>query len=308
MSRPSRTSCISRRFSTRSPGPRGAARRHRVPDAHRVLCEGGPFRNVDVETFAALLRSMGKRDLLTQMATAFSSRGSRERIINHYFVFCRLRVPRGVPPRLERKTLGTMPLQARPRARHVPHFRRSALADRRLRSGAASWISNCRRAPTADLHGGAALVHDRVRDDAQDLPVYGNSSLPRRPSPELAEGRQNFFRLGLGARSLVQAGTDVVLFPWVGDRAMHTIALLLRARGLDVEHDGVGITVMGISEVEVTAHLSAIVSDGPPDPVRLASQVLNKASEKYDGFLDDALLDMEVARRDLDIEKALEAL
>ena len=50
----------------------------------------------------------------------------------------------------------------------------------------------------------------------------------------------------------------------------------------------------------VRDHLQALADAGPADPVALAARVANKATAKYDDWIDDNLLAVDYARRALD--------
>ena len=91
-----------------------------------------------------------------------------------------------------------------------------------------------------------------------------------------------------------------MLFPWAGSRVTETLAAQLTAAGLDASNDGLVITVPKAEPGQVREHLMALVEAGPADPLSVASRVKNKATAKYDDWIEDGLLSADYARRALD--------
>ena len=65
----------------------------------------------------------------------------------------------------------------------------------------------------------------------RSMPVY----LDKTAMTLFSEGVDYFHNLGLGQRAIVELGNAVYLFPWLGDRITHTIAIILRAQGLSAD-------------------------------------------------------------------------
>jgi ATP-dependent Lhr-like helicase len=153
-----------------------------------------------------------------------------------------------------------------------------------------------------DFTGGVAGVHDRVRAEMRS--VLSSDSVPRYLSATaaslLSEARSTYARYRLADRRILPAGADTVLFPWTGSRATATLAAQLSAAGLDASNDGLVITVTKASTGHVRDHLQALTDAGPADPVALAAEIANKATEKYDHWIDDDLLAVDYAGRALD--------
>jgi len=81
--------------------------------------------------------------------------------------------------------------------------------------------------------GGAQTVHDIIRQEMlrvysrRDMPVYLNQEA----KILLEEGFDSFHALGLQELRVLQIGTTIHLLPWLGDRIVNTITVLLRMRG-----------------------------------------------------------------------------
>ncbi len=101
------------------------------------------------------------------------------------------------------------------------------------------------------------------------------------------EGRENFHRYLLHERSLIQAGSRTLFFPWVGDRVMDTLVLWIAGRGLNLTREGVALVFDYTTPEAVETEIRKIVSEDPPDPVALARRALNKIREKFHSWLDE---------------------
>jgi len=110
----------------------------------------------------------------------------------------------------------------------------------------------------------------RTLYERSDQPAFLNATA----RSLLAEARDNYRRLGLRERHLVPFGSSTVVFGWAGDRAQQTLMLQLLSSGLKVEADGLALTVP------------------------------NKAVEKHDWLLPEAVLDRDYASRQIDVEAA----
>jgi ATP-dependent Lhr-like helicase len=147
--------------------------------------------------------------------------------------------------------------------------------------------------------GTGALVHDRVRQEMFN--VYRSGNLPpyldETARDLLVEARANFARLGLGEEWTVEVGKDALLFCWMGDRVLNTITLQLRAHGLRVSHEDLGIVVESCRRSELLDALRLCVAEGPWDVGRLAAGILDKLSEKHDRFLPERLLTADYGTR-----------
>jgi len=116
----------------------------------------------------------------------------------------------------------------------------------------------------------------------------------------LSEARDAYARYQLAEHRILRAGADTVLFPWAGSRVTETLAAQLTIAGLDASNDGLVITVPKAEPGHVRERLTALVEAGPADPLTVASRVENKATAKYDDWIEDGLLSADYARRALD--------
>ncbi|MDT0634112.1 DEAD/DEAH box helicase [Spectribacter hydrogenooxidans] len=275
-----------------------------------ALCENAPFAAVGQDNFVALLRRMGRTGLLSQSADGTLLHGEvGERIVNHYSFFAAFTTPEEFTLAVDGKVIGTLPID-----RPVAEGDYLIFAGRRWRvlrlDMTHKRIDLARagggRAPT--FGGTAGIVHDVVRAEMHDLycgqevPVY----LDAGAQELLAEGRHHFHDLGLDRTAFLDAGEDVFVFPWAGDIALDTLAAMLTESRIRTQREGVYLCARDTTTAAVQEALKRIAARDQPAPVELAANVENKASEKYDEFLDDDLLSVDWASRRLDANAALQ--
>jgi len=283
-----------------------------VADVWRALCNAGPFADIDQQTFSLLLRGLGERDLIQQSSEGTLLLGlAGERIVNHFSFYAAFMTPEEYRLVSQGRTLGTLPIE---------HPLTEGLF---LIFGGRRWrvlsVDQERRVvelvPAAggrppNFGGTGAPVHEKVRREM--LRVYKDSGMPvyldSRAQDLLEEGRHNFYSYQLHQCQVLQHGEDVILFLWTGDRVMNTVAVQLRARGLDVMQDGIALTVSDTKLDQLGEHLKELISHGPADGERLAATVENKWTEKYDRFLWEELLCAEYASKSLDPQGAWNTL
>lgn len=283
----------------------------RADDAWRALCKTGPFTGVGAADFGALLSDLAAQRLLAQTHDGTVLLGDEgERLVNHYDFYTAFVTSDEYRLVVGPRTLGTLPVT-----------RPVAPADLMLFAGRRWRVIEVRereriielepapggRAPS--FSGGGALVDDAVR--RQMLAVYASATdepyLDAGARALLADARGSFRRMGLADTPVLPWGQDVVLFPWIGDRALDTLALMLRREDLgEAVRDGAALMVPRTSAAEVDAALDALLV-APPTGLDLVGEVRNKIVEKHHAFLGEALLDADYASSRLDVDGALAA-
>jgi ATP-dependent Lhr-like helicase len=283
----------------------------RANDAWRALCGQGPFTAVTPEPFAELLRDLASHGLLMQThdgTIVLDSEG--ERLVNRYDFYAAFVTSDEYRLVVGSHTLGTLPISRPLLVGDLLLF--AGQRWRVLEVRDAERVIELERAPggrAPSFSGGPALVDDTVRWRMKQ--VYESSSeeafLDRGARRLLAEGRSAYRRLGLRELSLIPRGQDIVLFPWYGDRALDTLALMLRHEQIgEVARDGVALLVPRATSADVVAALDRIIAH-PPSAAELASEVQNKQVEKHHGVVGEPLLNADYASSRLDIEAALQA-
>jgi ATP-dependent Lhr-like helicase len=278
----------------------------------RLLCATGPFRAVDAPTFMALLRDLGRAELVTQIHTgALGLGGAGERLVNQYDFYAAFTSPEEYRLEAGSRTLGTLPVTM-PITVGLP----IVFAGRRWK---VTEVDEERKviylAPSGggrppSFGGNAAAVHGRVRQEMRA--VYLESDQPAFLDPAaqalLAEARAEFRQMELDARALLRLGDGTLWFPWVGDRVLGTLQLMLRAADLNAATEFGAIRIDGRMPEEVADALRALAAAPPPDPRVLAESVATKHVEKHHLWLSDALLAADYAAGRLDVEAAVDVL
>lgn len=280
-----------------------------APTGYRALCgPGSPFTAVTQAQFASLLRGLGAREVLVQGSDGTLLLGPLgERTVNHYSFYAAFTAAEEYRLFTGGRLLGTMPTDLALYAGALLIF-----AGRRWKVTTVDHPHKIIEAVPAPggrpplFAGGIAGVHDRVRAEMRS--VLTAESVPRYLSETavslLIEARAAYIRYRLGDCGIIQAGPHTLLVPWTGSKAVTTLAAQLCAAGLDAGNDGLIITVVSAAADHVRQHLSALVAEGPADPVTLALSVANKEAAKYDEWIDDDLLAVDYARRALDTDGA----
>jgi ATP-dependent Lhr-like helicase len=285
----------------------------KAAEAWSALCQSGPFANVDQVRFAALLRCMGHRELLQQSSDGTLVLGAKgERIVEHFSFYAVFATPEEFRVEHAGRVLGSMAFDlSLVVGIHI------IFAGRRWRVtavDASAKVVSVEPAPGGRVPrfegGRGGLVHDRIR--LMMRKVYESGDMYAYLNPEaqrlLSEARGAYVRLGLDTGSVVTDGGDAVLFLCRGDRILNTAAVMLMARDLPIDVWGPAITVRKHSTGDVIRSLRAICSDPLPVGQQLAATVKNKQSEKYDWVLDETLLCVDYAGRDLSVNETIDAL
>jgi ATP-dependent helicase Lhr and Lhr-like helicase len=276
------------------------------------LCARGPFHRVDRATFAAVLRDLGRHDLLQQQGDDLLLPGREgERLLSHYSFYASFRTSMDYRLVADGYTLGSLPVD------------RPILPGTFLIFSGARWrvisvdtaqrvieltAAEAGRPPVFPGTGGE--VADEVRRVMHRL--YRSTEIPRYLDATartlLAEGRAAFHAYGHAGHRIFSWGRETVLFPWRGDRIMNTLAVVLTRQGLDVGQDGLAITVGNCSPTQLLDVIRKLATGSAPDPVALAATVKAKVHDKYDRYLSEEILNLAYAARALDVSGAWTSL
>jgi ATP-dependent Lhr-like helicase len=276
-------------------------------EAYGALCGHGPFEDVTEGVFGRLLRSLGARDLVTQQVDGLLLLGQAgERIVNHYSFYAAFATSEEYRLIADGQLLGTLPIGYPISAGTLIIFagRRWRVLTVDARDKTIELTSSSGGRPPA-FFGGVARIDDVVRQ--RMLGLYVTDELPGYLDSQgrelLAEARRNFARYKLDQTRYVAAGRETHLLVWRGDKVVSTLALALSARGFEVSQHAMILTV-GADEAALTEAIRSLAEHEPPEALELARHVENKVVDKWDEVLDDDLLDLACAHRDLDVDGA----
>ena len=279
---------------------------------YQALCGQGPFARVEKPTFVALLRDIGRHDLVRQDSRGWLLPGGQgDRLVNHHSFYAAFHTSQDYRLVTAGRTLGSLPVD------------RPILPGTLLIFNGHRWrvlgVDTAQRiielASSGDgqppvFPGSGGEIADEVRRVMKDL--YRSDVLPRyldrTAQTMLGEGRAAFHRLDLADQAIVGWGHETLLFPWRGDRIMNTLSVTLASHGLHVGQEGVCLAVGGTTPTGLWKLVRRLAAQPPPDPLALADTVRAKTHDKYDRYLSEDLLNVAYAARALDIPAAWAAL
>jgi ATP-dependent Lhr-like helicase len=277
-----------------------------------ILCENAPFSAVGRDNFVSLLRQMGRTDLLTQSQDGTLLHGEvGERIVNHYGFYAAFTSPEEFSLAVEGKIIGTLPID-----RPLAESSYLIFAGRRWRVLRVD--TENKRIDLAQATGGRApefggtpgVVHDVVRAEMFDL--YNGSNTPvyldAQARELFEEGRHHFRELKLPETALLEEGRNTLIFAWAGDIAMDTLSALLTYEGIQTDREGICLTAKETTPAGLQAMLQSMRDRPLPTAYNLAANVKNKATEKYDFFLDEHLLNLDWASTRLATDSAMQLI
>lgn len=278
--------------------------------AYEVLCASGPFRGVDPAVFKEFLRALGRSKAIEQDPRGALMPGAvGERILHHYSFFAAFQTPEEYRVVNRGKTLGTLDVAAgvAPDTYLVFAGRRWHVDDV-LPEEKIVLVSPAGAARIPRFAGGCAEIHQVVRTRMREL--YGDAREPgyldRCAVDLIRQGRSEFLRMGLLEGSIVEDGRDAILFPWLGDRQLFTLWLIMTEHIKHVHVEGVAIVAEDTTTDELNAALATIAGRPTPDPIALADRIPCLALEKHDWLLSRELLARNFAVRRLDVLGAQE--
>lgn len=268
----------------------------RAGSAYKVLCERGPFRHVDRDTFAQLLRCMAGAEVplveMSREGELMLGKGGEQLAYGHefYAVFetpLDYRILHGL------RQLGVLPLDhivapgqtlifggRRWRVKEVDDGARVILVD----------PTNAALPPT--FGGDYGGVHDKVVETMRAL-LAGTKQPPYLDATArsmLADARDAYLELSLDQAAIVQVGRGLYVFPWVGTKRLDTVAVALLASGFEVATEHHRLEIENCAVDGLTGALEEMLGGQIHSPDELSQLVAKPAIAKYDHFLSPELL------------------
>jgi ATP-dependent Lhr-like helicase len=278
-----------------------------------MLCAKGAFSNLSQELFTSLLRSLGAKELIFQDSTGLLLLAPKgEKVTGHYSFYAAFSSQEEFRIVTAGRTLGSMPVT------------RPLVQGSFVIFGGRRWqvLSVSQEDLVIDVQPGAggalptfegstgAIIHDRVREEMRTI-LEGQEAVPfldKTAAALLAEARENYHRLGLEKAWMRQAGSEVHVYLWKGDRINDTLMLMLQARGIVAMNHGIYLEIRSSEEAAVTNVFQEVLYSAPPGPLTIAATVQNKMRQKWDPVLQGDLLDAGYASENLDIPGVVAAL
>lgn len=269
-----------------------------------LLRRSGPFQSVTVEHFKALLSEMGAKNLIFQLPTGELVLGELgERLVNHYSFYAVFETPQEfrIIVREGGRILGTLPIEDL-----VPKDQHLIFGGRRWRvldvdiEGKAIYVASAAGGKPPSFGGKGLSVHSLVRQEMLEIYNEGDYRVESEgimidfldcvARNLFAEGLSSFRELQLERKRLINSGRKVYLLPWMGDKIVNTLTMVLMKDGFRVSNFAGIIEIEDASHSSIFGTLLRFTDEENLSNSDLARLSPNKETEKFDHLLHEDLL------------------
>ena len=281
-----------------------------------LLCNSGPFDRVTIEHFKTLLTDMGEKQLISQLSSGelvLAEQG--EKLVNHYTFYSVFNIPQEfrIIVRQGGRTLGTLPVDSLVMSgQHIVFGgRRWKVLDIEIERKVIYVASTSGGAPPS-FCGEGLSINDLVRQEMLGLyveedyriEVEGRKAdfMDDTARKLFHEGLTTFRDMNLAKRRIVSHGKHVYLVPWMGDRTVNTLTMLMTRAGFTAS------SIAGIVEIRDASHaavfrcLEKSIEDEHVDNTDLATFSEIKKLDKYDHLLPESLLNEGYGAKAFDVD------
>ena len=281
-----------------------------APDAFHILCKDGPFNAIAKGDFIELLKALVSKKLIEQDRTGLLLHGEKgEKMANHYSFYAAFSSEEEYRVVSGSRSLGTIPIQNSLQTGDFILFAGKTWRVNEIDDESKTVMVTFHktgRPPTFNNQGG--YIHTTVRQRMKEL-YLSSIELPFADGVAkqlVKEGRDSFARFDLGLRKIMQKGSSVYLFTWLGDAANEAVAALLRRQGLFPYINGPVIEFFGTGATadDVIACLNRLQKNPMPDIEVLLAESKNLLKEKWDWALSDSLMKKSYASLYLELSEA----
>ena len=264
-----------------------------------ILCEYGPFKQVDQNLFARLLRQIGTPEaaLIEQSRDGTLLLGREgERIVEHYSFYAVFQTHEEYRILFSGRPLGTIPIMhpLAPGMTIIFSGRRWRIKSVHDKDKVIEVEKDATGRPPP-FGGDIGIIDDtivrrmRMILEGEDIPRY----LDREAADLLREGRRTCRRLGLANRRIVdlEDGHHLVA-TWAGTVRTTTLGLVLRSHGFTVGvHDGfLNVEPGHKNKIGLPGILKKLAAEPAPSGKELASIIVPLEREKFHPYLSRDLL------------------
>ncbi|MEI6091064.1 MAG: DEAD/DEAH box helicase [bacterium] len=282
--------------------------------AYKILVESGTFNKMNQFIFIDVLKELGNKKLINQMSDGTLIHGEiGEKIANHYSFFIVFSTSEEYRLIANNKVIGSIPIKS------------IVQKDSYLIFGGMRWLilkiddkqktielkkDKGGKPPQFDSDYGI-LIHDNIRKEM--LRLYSNEYIPKYLNKQAIEfyleGKQNFIDYNLLISDFIIYPSDLYFFPWVGDKIMNTLVLLLINHGLKALNEGICIHICNTNIDNVYTIFKNILSNAKIiDNQELIKEFNNPNPEKFEKYLSSDLQKLECTSKYLDFEGTFEYL
>lgn len=293
----------------------------RAEQLYRLLCQIGTFEHISTSQFKQLLTHLAKQQVITQLGNGEITLGIMgEKLTNHYSFYASFKTPEEYQIIYQGKPLGTLPIESLIVEKQYLIFAGKKWLVLSVDNDKRVILVEKAKGGLPPLFGGDGItVHDRVRQEMfsilcqRDYQILFNGQkvdyINATAKQLFAKSVENFSALGLEKNWLIEDGSTVYVFTWLGDKATNALAVLLMQYGYLASNEGGFVAVQkSLSKDEkITAHeiftfLQSRLIQGLPNAQQLACHVPVKTIEKFDEFLPDDLLNLGYGAIAFDVE------
>lgn len=274
----------------------------RAEQLFSLLCKDGPFQNVNVENFKALLVHMGKTELITQLGSGELVLGLLgEKLTSHYSFYAVFKTPEEFRIVCGTKSLGTLPVDSLVlEGQHIVFGGKRWKVNDIDSEKKVIYVEHAKGGKPPKFGGAGLNIHDVVRQEMFQILKDGDYRISvgdqkvdfaDSAARELfGESVRYFVDAKLSREPLLQVGNTTYIFPWLGDKVVNTIVALLIQHGFEAGAYAGVIEVEKASLESVRSILLKLASTELPTETELAQQVQEKRIEKFDEFLPESIL------------------
>ncbi|HMJ88374.1 MAG TPA: DEAD/DEAH box helicase [Candidatus Acidoferrum sp.] len=198
-----------------------------------ALAAGGPFRGVNANDFASVLRSLAARGLVEQIPTGeLILAPGGEHITGAHDFYAAFKSTEMFTVRHEKNQIGELPLDALPPAGQLVVLAGKRWLVDEIDAGTKTvWVSPAKGGKVPMFVGSGGDLHSRVVQEmravllSNDGPAYIDN-----PARELLGGARHVVqRVGLDKSDVLLVAGGIQWFPWTGTRGLRTLSIIATA-------------------------------------------------------------------------------
>ena len=274
----------------------------RVEQLWSLLCKSEIFKNVNIDHFKTLLRTMGENRLISQLSSGELVLGDQgENLVDHYTFYAVFKTPEEYRIVVKGKTLGTLPVNSPviPGQHIVFAGRRWKIKD--IDEEKKVIYVTPSKAGMPPIFGGDVMsVHNYVRQEMLKIYLEGDYRIDvgerkvefMDPTAKnlFSEGLDSFRNLKLRDNRIIGHSGNTYIISWMGDKIVNTLTVFLIGQGYEAECFAGVVEIEDADSSDVSRSLKAFSGKNKPTNTKLAELVKNKQTEKYDYLLPETLL------------------
>jgi ATP-dependent Lhr-like helicase len=288
----------------------------RADQLYKLLCNEGPFQNVTLTDFKAILIHMGQGELITQLGSGELVLGIQgEKLSNHYTFYAVFKTPEEFRIIFGSKTLGTLPVDS------------MLIEGQQIIFGGQRWnvkevntenktiyVEQAQGGKPPNFAGGGMSIHDMVRREMFKILKEGDyrisignhkvDFIDKEAKVLFQEGVKTFNDNNLAEDKVVSSNGHICIFTWKGDKVVNTLVALLNQKNFTAGSFAGVIEISKSSLGDVINTLNQLKNSTLPSAYELAKLVPEKRIEKYDDQLPDDILSIGFGAKVFDINGA----